>query len=210
MTYPYDTALRDRMTVNLAGFTVDTIEDPALLHAAVCLVVVDSDVDAGASVLLTLRPEKIKRHSNQFALPGGLIDDGETEDQAALRELHEELGLDLDRAAIIGRLDDYPTRSGYRISPIVLWGGDIGDLVPDPNEVAGVFRIPIAELDSPDIPILNQMPGAEHPVLSAHIPTVGGRVYAPTAAILYQFREVAVRGTGTRVAHFDQPAFAWR
>ncbi len=193
----------------MAAFPTDTNDDPQLHLAAVAVVIVKHTNNDSASVLLTLRPSKIKRHGGQFALPGGRLDDGETVEDAALRELHEELGLELTSENILGRLDDYPTRSGYRISPIVMWGGEAQTLAPDDGEVEEVYRIPFYELDRPHIPILTPTEH-QHPVLSAHIPTVGGSIYAPTAAILYQFREVAIRGLKTRVSHFDQPTFAWK
>ena len=139
-----------------------------------------------------------------------LLDDGETLEQAALRELHEEMGIELGGDAIIGRLDDYPTRSGFRIAPFVVWGAEPLNVEPDPQEVALVFEIPFEELDSPKIPYLEPQDDHEHPVLSAPLATVGDRVFAPTAAMLYQFREVAMNGRTTRVAHFDQPHFARR
>ncbi|MBZ0218708.1 MAG: hypothetical protein K8F25_19280, partial [Fimbriimonadaceae bacterium] len=108
------------------------------------------------------------------------------------------------------RLDDYATRSGFRISPLVFWGNETAILNPDPNEVEQVFRIPFEELNSSSVPDLSDTPDGEHPVLSALMPSLGGRLYAPTAALLYQFREVAIRGNNTRVAHFDQPEFAWK
>ena len=83
-------------------------------------------------------------------------------------------------------------------------------MVPDAVEVARVFQVPFTELDSPKIPHLEMTPESEPPVLSAPLPTLGHHLFAPTAAILYQFREVALRGEPTRVAHYDQPAFAWK
>ena len=82
-------------------------------------------------------------------------------------------------------------------------------LRPDPAEVAACYRVPLAELESPDIPILRRTSHGEHPVLSAHLPSVGHEIFAPTAALLYQFREVALAGRDTRVSHFEQPRFAW-
>jgi len=204
----FDPGLRDRITARLAAFERHAINDPSLRRAAVSVVIV-GDEDAKASVLLTRRPTHLNRHGGQFALPGGRLDEGEGVIDAALRELHEELGLELDEDAVIGRLDDYPTRSGFRISPVVLWGGEAPRLMPDPNEVARVFHIPLSELDHPELPQTTESDAGEHPVLSVRLPTAGGSVYAPTAAVLYQFREVALRGDATRVRHYDQPRFAW-
>ncbi len=205
-----DTALRRRIMARLQNLSVRTCDDPALRHAAVAIVVTASRAGAPAHVLLTLRSARLKRHSNQFALPGGRLDAGETECTAARRELHEELGLELPASALLGRLDDFPTRSGFRISPLVFWSPPDAPLVPDPGEVEQVFHIPLDELNGPGIPILEQEDHSEHPVLSCRLPSIGYQMYAPTAAILYQFREVALRGEATRVAHFGQPQFAWR
>ncbi|MFZ1294855.1 MAG: CoA pyrophosphatase [Pseudomonadales bacterium] len=178
-------------------------------HAAVVLALVSADDSAEACVLLTERPTTLNRHAGQFALPGGRVDAGELDEDAALRELAEELGIRVDHGAILGRLDDFPTRSGFRIRPFVLWLEDASGLRPDPAEVAACYRVPLAELESPDIPILRRTSHGEHPVLSAHLPSVGHEIFAPTAALLYQFREVALAGRDTRVSHFEQPRFAW-
>lgn len=195
--------------------------ETGLRRAAVALVVVDAGHGAGIdgmpaharwsqepALLLTRRALHLKRHAGQWALPGGRIDEGETPEQAALRELREEVGLNLPAAAILGRLDDYATRSGFAITPVVVWGDGAATLIADPNEVASIHRLPFAELLRPDAPLLNHPRGAEHPVLRM---PVGDRwIATPTAAFLYQFREVVLLGRPTRVAHFDQPYFAWR
>jgi 8-oxo-dGTP pyrophosphatase MutT (NUDIX family) len=187
-----------------------SIDDPALRRAGVAIVVVESEAGGEATVLLTKRPASLRRHAGQWALPGGRLDEGETVEAAALRELHEELRLELSPDTILGLLDDYPTRSGFRITPVVVWGGVVGRIDPDPVEVAYVLRVPFRQLDNPEIPRLIPTEAGKAPVLSAPLPITGGVVYAPTAAMLYQFREVAMRGLATRVAHFDQPQFAWR
>ena len=209
-SYPFDPALRERIVTNLAELPRNAVDDPGLRRAGVVIVVVRDAASGEAAVLLTRRSANLRRHAGQFALPGGRLDDGETPEQAALRELSEELRLTLDAGDILGMLDDFPTRSGFRITPIVAWGGEALELQPDPVEVARVFRIPLTELDSPAIPHLTPSSDGNPPVMSAPLPTTGGQVFAPTAAMLYQFREVALHGRPTRVAHFGQPKFAWR
>lgn len=209
-SYLFGDPLRARISAHLQTFSHRPIDDPTLRRAAVVLVIAgDETSDGQACVLLTRRAAKLRRHAGQFALPGGRLDEGETSPQAALRELREELRLDLEPASILGTLDDYPTRSGFAITPIVAWGGLARDIHPDPVEVALLHRIPLTDLDNPDIPHLDSNGEGHPPVMSAPIATLGHRIYAPTAALLYQFREVALHGRPTRVAHFDQPRFAW-
>ena len=208
MTWLLNEGLKDRLSGNLRSFAVRIIEND-LRDAAVAIVVTD-DADGNPAILLTLRPVRMGRHSNQYALPGGKVDPGETAEDAAFRELHEELGLDLPRSALLGRLDDYPTRSGFRMSPFVLWAGRGAQIVPEPSEVASVHYIPFAELDSDAIPLFADGEAPDRPVLYSNFPALGTRMYSPTASIIYQFRDVALRGQATRVAHFDQPRFAWK
>ena len=163
---------------------------------------------AAPALLLTRRAGSLRAHAGQWALPGGRMDAGETPEQAALRELDEEIGLRLSPGAVLGRLDDYATRSGYVITPVLMWAGAAPELQANPKEVASIHRLPLAELLRPDAPLLNQPRQSEHPVLRM---PVGERwIAAPTAAFLYQFREVLLLGRITRVTHFDQPFFAWR
>lgn len=210
MEFVFGDALRTQMTENMNRFKRVTIDQGELRLAAVAIVVVKAEHDEQACFLLTLRPVRMNRHSNQYALPGGRLDEGETTEQAALRELSEELGVELGPEHIIGALDDYATRSGFRITPIVMWGGACEMLKPDPDEVESAYRIPLVDINADEVPRLIPSEEGEHPVLCAHINSLGHTVYAPTAAIFYQFREVAMRGQSTRVAHFDQPAFAWK
>jgi len=176
-------------------------------HAAVALALIRGD-EGAPSFVLTRRAAKLRRHAGQWALPGGRLDAGESPERAALREMREEVGLALDEDAVLGRLDDYPTRSGFVITPIVVWSGADADLHPDPKEVAAVYRVPIAELSRPGVPHLRRIPESEHPVIS--IPLLDTHIHAPTAAILFQLREVALQGRDTRVDHFEQPVFAWK
>jgi len=162
----------------------------------------------GAAVLLTRRSAKLRAHAGQWALPGGRVGERETPLDAVLRELREEIGLDLETSDLLGRLDDYPTRSGYVITPFVFGGGADPVLNPNPDEVARVYRIGLHELCRPDSPRFIRIPESEQPVIQLPIGT--DLIHAPTAAVLYQFRAVAYEGRSERVDHLEQPVFAWR
>ena len=161
-----------------------------------------------AALVLTRRSQALRRHPGQWALPGGRIEPGESAQDAALRELAEEVGLRLTPQAVLGRLDDFVTRSGFAITPVVVWAGVARRLTPDPAEVQSIHRIALAELMRSDAPWLDHDEGEHEPVL--RMPVGTSWIAAPTAAILYQFREVCLHGRATRVAHFEQPRFAWR
>jgi mutator protein MutT len=202
-----DASLRQRMVGHLAAFERVAIPQGERRHAAVALALV-ADARGRPCFVLTRRARGLRRHAGQWALPGGRLDPGETPEQAALRELEEEVALALPHDAVLGLLDDYATRSGFVITPVVMWGGEAVTMRPDPAEVAEIHRVPVEELDRPEVPRLRRIPESERPVIS--LPLVGTWIHAPTAAILFQLREVAIHGRATRVAHFEQPRFAWR
>ena len=221
MTAARGAGLRLLLAEHLARFETQAIAAGARRHAAVALAVTEEGLGAdleglpqhshwseNPALLLTRRAAALRAHAGQWALPGGRIDAGETPEQAALRELHEEVGLQLPASAVLGRLDDYATRSGYVITPVVVWAGAARQALPHEAEVASIHRIPVSEFLRADAPLLNHVRGAEHPVLRM---PVGLRwIAAPTAAFLYQFAQVGLLGQDLRVAHFDQPAFAWK
>jgi len=204
-----DPALRERVRRHLAAFSRRSVDTPRLRAAAVAVALVD-DAEGRACFLLTRRSATLRAHGGQWALPGGRLDPGEYAVDAALRELHEELGLALGRESVLGLLDDYPTRSGFRITPVVAWGGSGVTVDPDPAEVAAAFRVPLEALEAPGVPRFRRIPESERPVVSIPIARVGAEIHAPTAAVLYQLREVALHGRATRVEHLEQPVFAWR
>ncbi|MBI1848358.1 MAG: CoA pyrophosphatase [Candidatus Rokubacteria bacterium] len=202
-----DPALRARASAHLAAFPRRTQPLDGRRAAAVAVVLLP-DEEGRACFLLTRRAATLRAHARQWALPGGRLDAGETPERAALRELHEELGLLLPPDAVLGLLDDYPTRSGFVITPVVVWAGAAGELTPNADEVAAVYRVPLADLDHPDVPRLISIPESDRPVIQ--VPLLGTLVHAPTAAVIYQTREVVVHGRPTRVDHLEQPVWAWR
>lgn len=219
--YHCSESLRQRIAANLSRFPIRTRPTTTAKRAAVAITIVETahgpDVyglprhdhwDPDAALVLTRRAAGLRNHAGQWALPGGRMEDGEQPEDTALRELGEEVGLPLESDRVMGCLDDFSTRSGFTITPVVVWGGTGVALTPNPGEVASVHRIPIAELMRKDAPILEKIPESHHPVLL--MPVGHSWIATPTAAMLYQFREVAILGQATRVAHFEQPYFAWQ
>ena len=203
----FDDALRVRARANLAAFARRPIAPDGWRPAAVAVVLLADD-EGRACFLLTRRAAGLRAHATQWALPGGGIDAGESPEQAALRELWEEVGLRLREEQVLGLLDDYGTRSGYVITPVVVWGEPVAALSPNPGEVASVHRVPLVDLDEPDVPRLIRIHESDRPVIQ--LPLLSTLIHAPTAAVLYQLREVVVHGRPTRVDHLEQPVWAWR
>jgi 8-oxo-dGTP pyrophosphatase MutT (NUDIX family) len=238
VTITYDEALRERLQANLAVHDRRVVTDPTKRHAAVAVVIVDSElgedrvdpapvddwiagrpmeagldgrmvgVSGGAAFLLCRRASRLSAHSAQWALPGGRIDPGETPIEAALRETDEEVGVRLPESAVLGLLDDYSTRSGYVITPVVVWGGGRLELRPSPAEVVAVYRIGMHQLQREDSPKFIAIPESPRPVVQ--IPLGNDLIHAPTGAVLLQLRWLGLEGRDDRVDELEQPVFAWR
>jgi ADP-ribose pyrophosphatase YjhB (NUDIX family) len=239
VTITYDEALREQIGARLAAHQRRTVTDPTKRHAAVAVVLVDSevgedrvdpvgaeewriadllmeagldgrmvDVSGGAAFLLCRRASRLNSHAAQWALPGGRVDAGETAVDAALRELEEEVGVSLPESAVLGLLDDYPTRSGYVITPVVIWGGGRLDLRPAPDEVAAVYRVGLHQLQREDSPRFITIPESPRPVVQ--IPLGNDLIHAPTGAVLLQVRWLCLEGRDDAVDGLEQPVFAWK
>jgi 8-oxo-dGTP pyrophosphatase MutT (NUDIX family) len=178
-----------------------------LKRAAVAIALTEAEAGGGTTFLLTRRAATLRSHAAQLALPGGRCDQGETQAQAALRELHEELGVGLAEGDVLGLLDDYPTRSGYLITPVVVWVGTSTEIVPNPAEVASVHRIALDDIEQGDAFSFTTIPESTRRVIRFR--HAGQHIHAPTAALIYQFAEV-LAGRDTRVAELEQPVFAWK
>jgi 8-oxo-dGTP pyrophosphatase MutT (NUDIX family) len=196
---------RAEIAANLARFRRAAAPGAGLKAASVALCVVFRRDER--SLVITRRAAGLRSHAGQWALPGGGRDADESAADAALRELHEETGVQAGHGDVLGVLDDYVTRSGYLITPVVVWGGPVRSAMSGPtSEVAQIHLIPLADLDVE--PRLLRIPESCSPVIQ--LPLLGRYLHAPTAAIIYQFCQVALHGRAVRVAHFEQPVFAWK
>ena len=169
--------------------------------AAVAIVVMEN---GGHPVVpIFQRSDRLRRHAGQMALPGGRMHPDETVEAAALRELEEELALVVTQEDVLGHLDDFDTRSGFTISPVVAWSpASASELRPSGAEVAQLFLVGLPELREAAAGAL------EGDQFSMRLPEV--EVFAPTAAILYQFSRVALDGQLVRVVDFYQPPWTHR
>ena len=206
---PFDDATRRNIAEACAVFArlPEEAAPSTLKRAAVVLALTASEEDDDTAFLLTRRASSLRAHRGQWALPGGRCDAGETPVEAALRELDEELALKLDASDVLGLLDDYPTRSGYLITPVVVWAAASGVIVPNPDEVASVHRIGLDTIERADAFDFTAIPESARRVIRFHHQM--SLIHAPTAALIYQFREV-LAGRQTRVTDLEQPVFAWK
>ncbi|WP_427005765.1 NUDIX hydrolase [Pseudarthrobacter sp. H2] len=177
-------------------------DEPANRRAAVVILLFEH---RGTTSFLMIK--RAARHSNpgQWALPGGMVDAGETLVEAALRELHEETGVHASKSDVLGVLDDFTTLRGIVITPVVAAVTGAVTFRRNPAEVASIHPIRLSRLLDPGVPRwrpdASGEPFLQMPLRHDMI------VHAPTGAILWQFAEIALRGESVHIAKLAQPAF---
>lgn len=112
------------------------------------------------TLIFTVRTETLSSHKGQISFPGGSIDEGDTDEiAAALRETQEEIGLDPTAVEVLGALDAFPTFvTGFVVTPVIGWLESEPELKPNPQEVAAVLHVPLAQLNEE----IRSEPGFSH------------------------------------------------
>ena len=143
---------------------------------------------ADAHIVLTVRADTLRRHSGQVSLPGGVLEPGETFEQAALREAHEEVALPLDNVRVLGALTplDIPV-SGFRLHPIVAVSSARPTLAAVDGEVARILEIAVDELLDPNtlVSTTRERDGIALTVPAFQI--AGHEIWGATAMVLAEF-----------------------
>jgi hypothetical protein len=229
--------LCEQIRVHLADHDRRVVADPTKRHAAVVVLLVDSEVgedridpapvddwiagrpmpeagldgrmtnvSGGAAFLLCRRGLASTRTRRSGHFPAVVWIPG----RARLTRhwgLAEEVGIKLVDPTVLGLLD-YPTRSGYVITPVVIWGGGRLDPRPAPDEVVAVYRVGLHQLQREDSPRFVTIPESPRPVVQ--MPLGNDLIHAPTGAVLLQLRWLCLEGRHDPVDELEQPVFAWQ
>jgi 8-oxo-dGTP pyrophosphatase MutT (NUDIX family) len=161
--------------------------DPAhLRHAGGLLLVFP--IGASAHIVLTVRADTLGRHGGQVSLPGGVVEPGETFEEAALREAHEEVGLSPDDVRVLGALTplDIPV-SGFRLHPIVAAAAERPALTPADGEVASILEIPIDELFDRSRRVTTTRVGGGRDLTVPAFRVGGVEIWGATAMVVAEF-----------------------
>jgi 8-oxo-dGTP pyrophosphatase MutT (NUDIX family) len=190
---------RNRLLGNIDGPVSPTLReilDRPGRPASVLLALLERP--GGTTVLFTERAAHLKDHAGQVSLPGGRLAAGETPADAALREAHEEVGLEPAAVDVIGSLDDFLTGTGFAITPVV---GVVGNAefapVPDPREVAGVFEVPLTVILDRSAMSVGYFERHGSRILTYELLYGGRRIWGATAAVLRNFQDVIFDEDGT-------------
>jgi 8-oxo-dGTP pyrophosphatase MutT (NUDIX family) len=184
---------RERIVANVEGGTLSpalrAVLDRPSRAASVLLTLLERP--GGLTVLFTERAAHLKDHAGQISFPGGRIDERETAVDAALREAHEEIGLDPAYVEVLGALDDLLTGTGFLITPVVGYVAS-GEFVaaPDPTEVASVFEVPLDFICEPASIIETYRDRLGTRFRTYELRHDGYRIWGATAAILVSFRDL--------------------
>jgi 8-oxo-dGTP pyrophosphatase MutT (NUDIX family) len=183
---------RDRALANIVGpVSADflALVSGPMQRAAVLLALVEHP--EGLNVLFTERAAHLKHHAGQISFPGGRIEgDGETAVHAALREAHEEIGLEPTDVAIAGALDTLVTGTGFSVTPVVGFIAAPFLARPDPAEVTGVFEVPLQYFLIPDTVHESYRERLGSRFRSYEFHWENRVIWGATAAILVNFRQI--------------------
>ena len=186
--------------MRLREFDVRAVADtPGMRRATVVLCVLEHDERL---CVIVIKRAYRGRNAGQWGLPGGRVDGDETAVAAGLREVQEEIGLDVAPGDVLGRLDDFPAASGFAITPIVVALDNPGALSPN-HEVHQVHFVALDRLAADDTPHWEDQPDGTR-LLQLRLGDAM-TIHAPTGAMLLQFRDVVLLGRETRVADLLQP-----
>jgi 8-oxo-dGTP pyrophosphatase MutT (NUDIX family) len=154
-------------------------------------------------ILLTKRTAHLRAHSGQVSFPGGRIDPEDSgPEEAALREAYEEIGLDPENVEILGRLPDFATGTGYRITPILALLKPGFAVQASPSEVEAIFQLPLAVLLDPEAPTRRAVSFAGKPREFWVWPHPDHEIWGATAAILH---DLATRLRTTQLVAEAEP-----